>query len=182
MLAQRLDVGGMFGAVLREGLDVQFMRFLHVLDQVVEADLTAVEGHHHPSQDGVDLRQVDPDDLFEAILHVPGDELVAGTVNAAHLDVGAAMTHPGTPGNPAAAWHGQRPRGGRRQPAERCQQPIHASRPPDAPDRLVETPGLIRPLLPVGLSPRSGQELMAAFASTGEESHRRSIACITRQG
>src|SRR6266487_2649355 len=99
----------MLRAVLREVLGLQFVRLLHVLDrveQITGADGIVVEDHHHPSQDGVDLRPVNSVDAFEALLQAPGDELVARPVDAAHLDVGTAVAYPGTPGHPAAAGHG----------------------------------------------------------------------------
>jgi hypothetical protein len=170
MLVQRLNVGGMFGAVLWEGLDVQFVRFLHVLDrvdQVVEVDLTAVEGHHHPPQDGVDLRQVDPDDAFEAILH--GRRLPERRQQPVHASR-----------SPAACVRSERGGGADGEPSDA--RVSGQNRPTDAPDRLVDPSRLIRPLLLVGSPLQPGQELIAAFASTGEGSHRRSIACLTRSG
>ena len=90
----------MLGPLVREGLAVQLVGLLEALDdldEVVDLELVAVEGDHHPTEDRVDLGPVHALEPREVLLEPPRERLGAFAVHPADLDVGPVGSHPGAP-------------------------------------------------------------------------------------
>jgi hypothetical protein len=93
----RLDVAGMFGALVGEALRVDLVHLFHALDdldQVLRRRAIVVESHHYAAGDGVHLRPLHPFDGTQCPLQVANQTLARRVAYSAYLDVSLAVTDP----------------------------------------------------------------------------------------